>query len=741
MVKVHLLGHSYISHNGQPLKLSAKAVALLIYLSNQQRPVHREHLADLLWDTPDSLRNLRVELAKLHQLGLELLPVRTSLLSLKLTSDLDEWLAEADGLPELRLSEWLSQGSQMPLSGLEDTGSAAFGEWVDAQRWAITQQIETALAGMQRRALQSGSASAAALIRSRAEQLGLELRSPGPLHPPSSQVYFARPGVQQRLQEVLAQARENPQLLLFTGRDDQAKREAVARAAGAKWQVIEMQVFSRPELQQAAFFHQLARVLPPELQAAARQLVRSPGEPGDDLVQAWTLIAASGVPMIVNLHGIHSLPSTLMSSLRFALELPTKLLVVMCVSSPATQESCRDACSRFDLNRVHLLKLPPLSGEQVQDALDQRQTHFTPDQRLRYANLIAQQSDGWDRHAQALIHLGLALPELPLSVPDEIRDILLGQLSTLSPELRRALPRWAMVHAPLTLELARLLSGDQAGTLLRQASDLGLLLPAAPEESVLMPHLLYRHSDAEAQLCFCSEPLRAALASSLSSQERRELREVLARTFLDTQPALALAYARRAGLGELAQQIRHSPPSLGAAPIIAGLTNFSPEALPHAPEQPECRTANGYRVLLHVGQLTVLRNGLYAPAPLLRLRWPQVAPGHWTMLARLDVQHAPLDLSERVSYALGIRSGHGPRHTYSALPTAPYVDAGIKHQPSGLLPLGQWVRLSGEAGPGELELTMRSLDLALTIAEVNWNDNPLFFPKDEEALNSPLVSW
>ena len=733
MLKVHLLGHQYISQDGQPLRLPAKTVALLTYLTLQGRPQHREHLAELLWDTPDSLRNLRVELARLHQLGLDLFPARSALLEIRLESDLEQWLGEAAGLPETRLSEWLSQGSSPPLSGLEDLGSAAFREWVDSQRWAINQQIEAAFSKMHLRALQAGRSRSAALICSRAEQLGIELRAPAPGFEASSRrPVFKRQATQQQLTEVLELARRAPQMVLFGGRSNSAKREAVRQAASGEWQVIEMQVFGRADLQQAAFLHQLVRVLPPEWQAAAWQLLNAPGDPADDLVRTWTLVAASGLSLIITLHGLNTLPYTLLGSIRFALELPGSLMLVLCASSESGQQALRETLNDLDHSRLHQLSLPPLKSGEVMAALAERQPTLSPDQRLSYANRIVQQSDGWDLHAQALIELDQGQSAGPLTLPEAVRDVLLSRISPLDAELRAALARWAMVHAPITPELARLLAGENAPALLHQASKLKLLLPAADQETVWMPHLRYRHSDAEEQVGFCNEPLRAALASTLSSLERRELRATLARYFLTISPALSRLYARQAGLAELPGQRGHLIPAMVAVQTVPALPDrpyngpATPLTASHAPgHAPECRTGNGYRVFTEHNQLKVMRNGLFAPAPLLRLRWPEVAAGHWVMLARLDVQHTPLDLSERVPYALGLRTGDGPRLTFSAEPSAPYTDQGIGHQPGGLLPLGHWFRLSGHSGPGELELSTRTLDLALTIAELSWNDKPL----------------
>ncbi|WP_420594389.1 hypothetical protein [Deinococcus sp.] len=750
MLTLHLLGHNYLSQNGKPLKLSAKAVALLVYLTLQRRPQHREHLAELLWTTPDALRNLRVELTKLNQLGLNLFPARETLLSLRLPTDIEQWSSEALNLPEARLSEWLSVASSLPLSGLEDLGSAAFREWVDSQRWVINQQIEATLSKLYTRALQGGRTGAAALIRLHAELLGIELRAPGNTQtlPTHLGVQFKRSAVQQRLEEIAQRSQHSPQLVLFGGRSNSGKREVIEQTlGGGEWQLLQMQAFAQPDLQQATFLHQLMRVLPPDLQAAAWQLLNHPGEPGDDLVRTWTLAAASGQPLVIAIYDLEVLTPYLLSAVRFALDLPGHFTLILCASSPAGQRALQQALGVVDPARLHQLALPSLAVSEVMDALAERRKHLNTDQRLMYAVQVLQQSDGWDLHARELIQEDIqAFSGRPAPLLPGVRDRLLGQLGPLDVALKSALSRWSMVHAPLDSELATLLlgpevTGVEATRLLRQATDLGLLMPAAPQETVWMPHLRYRHSDLDDQVCFRSEPLRVALASTLSSHERRELRKALSQYFLPGHPLLSLAYARRANLSELVGQLEHHLPPTSAAPRVSALPSLEVSrfsggaaagggpaavlAVRGAAVRREQRSGNGYRVATDDGQLQILRCGLFAPAPLLRLIWPAVPAGHWTMLARLDVSHTPLDLSAAVPYALGLRAGDGPRVTFSAQPSASYTDQGVAHQPGGQLPLGRWFRLGGQGAAGDLELSVRALDIALTIAEFRWGGQSL----------------
>ncbi|WP_293913019.1 hypothetical protein [Deinococcus sp.] len=818
MLTIHLLGHSYISQDGRPVKAPIKGLALLVYLTLQRRPQHREHLAELMWDTPDALRNLRVELNRLHHLGLDLFPARQPLLELKLPTDLERWTKEADTLPESRLSEWLSLGTSLPLSGLEDLGSSAFREWIDNQRWVISQTVEATLSRVHVRALQSGRVGAASMIRAQAEQLGLELH--GAPHLPAWQaggggVQFERREVRQRLEHVLQRAKVTPQLVVLSGRSECGKRELIAQAVGGSdWRVIQMQAVAPPELQQATFLHQLMRVLPPDLQAEAWALLKEPGTPNEDLIRAWTLVAASGQPLLVAWYDLHLPAPSLLSSLRFAMELPSALMLVVSPPGLGSPQALRGALGSVDRSRLHHLDLPGLAVHEVMDALAERQALLSRDQRRAYATRVVQQSDGWDLHARELIDSGAALagPHLPL--PRTVRGSLVGELGHLSPALRQALARWAVAHSPLNVDLASLLSAQSAGELpvgglpvgglLAEAVERELLRTASPQETILMPELDYQASDLDDQLCFVSEPLRVALAGTLTTWERRELRARLAADCLADQPELSRYYARRVVLSSLALPSQASAAPTNAAPTNAAPADVDraelnpPELNPSEFSQPETgqlqlgqirvnsrvaggppgqaggipvtaratlrlapefaeveggptlprqerRTGNGYRVATERGQIQVLRNGLHAAAPLLRLLWPPVQAGHWRLVARLDVYGSAPELSAgRVPYALGLRAGSGPRLTFNTEPVSEnglisgtglgltsgqeggrFEDGGVVHSIGDPLPLAIWFALEGWGEAGPLELSVRAVDIALTIAEFRWSDTVL----------------
>ncbi|MDV6375991.1 AAA family ATPase [Deinococcus arenicola] len=174
MLTVHLLGHAHVTYNNRPVLLSTKAVALITYLTIEKLPQHRERLADLLWNTPEARKNLRVELARIRSAGLNIFPLSRQLLYLEnVETDLNVWLTQlGTELDQAGLAQWLSTLRGVPLSGLEDLGSPAFQEWTDHQRWVLIEQTEEVLTQAYERFHRAGKPWAARAIAARAEALG-----------------------------------------------------------------------------------------------------------------------------------------------------------------------------------------------------------------------------------------------------------------------------------------------------------------------------------------------------------------------------------------------------------------------------------------------------------------------------------------------------------------------------------------------------------------------------------------
>lgn len=698
---LHVLGHTYLSRAAKPIPVSAKGAALLAYLTLERRPFHREHLAELLWQSGDALRNLRVELNRLRHLLPDLIPERQPMLELTLPSDLDHWTERAASIHPDEVGEWLSLGTGVPLSGLEDLGSPELRAWVDGQRWRITQVVETQLSSAHARLQRAGQHDAADLISARAEQLGWALRAAPTTGPDLS---FTGPDLHRPLLGALRAARGCPQVALLSGRSAQARREVISGLAQGQWQSLHVACPPDPDLLLAALLHQLGSLLPDS--AERLDLLRAPHATRHNVVRLWSLLPPLNQPLVVVLNDVVD-PALIMPHVHVALNLPVDLLLVLCPAHDAALRDTQAALSGTDQSRLHALHLPPLGTTEIMDALAPRQHAWPEERRYAYAARVAMDSDGWEPLARSLLadhaDLGSSRPALLR----EARDLLLRDLGWLPDTLRDAMARLAVAHAPIEPAVAAALLDDAPG-LLAHAEHLRLLRPCDPVETVHLPHLHYRPSDRNETLCFASEPLRVALAATLSRAERQEVRQQLARA--STDPRLAAHYARLSGMDA-------APVAPGAGITLAGAAAPLSEPAPSTPSGPrqECRTGSGYRVILEGGSLQVLRHGLFGRPATLRLPWGPVPPGPWQLTARIDALRAGPDLGPQASFALGWQVGGSS----VLLGTTPTLDV-----PPGtratyyVAPQGRWVTVRGEGPGGPAELQVQAMDVAVTVTHL-----------------------
>ena len=906
---LHVLGHVHLTRREETVPVSGKAAALLTYLCLEGLAHHREHLAELLWNTPDPLRNLRVELARLKRDDVAHFPERQPMLAFRAPLDLTDWLSAAQEVQGERLLPWLSKLRGLPLSGLEDLGSSRYQQWLEGQRWAIIEQVERTLGTVRQRLASAGQQTQAGQIQARAEQLGLrlpnavpdeadpnaagmhgtgrqgngirgngiqaagaqeagthrpgvggnglsspethrsglndlgpettdlygpELKGAGPgsageigaeLHRSAPAPFTPNPATsptghgadappwecvweEQHLLTQLMERSTSPQLLLLYGRGGSGKRNLLRQSvAGSGWHLIQLQASVQQSLFQEALAQQLSQMLSGQPgsgqlmsgqpgtggQGAATRATDgpssgpppySPGRADDGLIDLVSSLRRSGLRLVIAVHNALLGQSWLPGLVRFLLDLPLPLILVLSETLPARLETVAERVAFVDAQRITRLQMSPLSTQMVLRAWEQRRGEELPgqpagpgdqNQMLARAARLIQRSEGWPLHAQALYRQ--ALPQsaqppsvqssparLPLtqpresfwpasqtSLPGAVQTALLGEVAALPAKMRHLLARLSLIHTGFDRELAELLSvptqQDGSQTLLYAAQQ-GLLVPAAGHEHIVLPSLNYRSDDQTRWLQFGSEALRVALAGSLTGLERQAVRQTLARFFLESRPALSLYYARKAGLADveakamqaLAEQDSAAaqqgtvqqgvgppgelePPSSGAirAATPAALTAF----------RRETRTPNGYRVALDSGQLEVMRYGCYGPPPLLTLGAGEVPAGNWSLTARTDVFRAAPELGARpAAYALGLRAGDGPRTVYTVQQTDDTVQADLKvgseagRDPAevhgGSLPAGEWFTLRGVGSGGTLELSVRALDVALTVAELNW---------------------
>ena len=624
---------------------------------------------------------------------------------------------------------------------------------------------------------------------------------------------------EQRLLTQLMERSTSPQLLLLYGRGGSGKRNLLRQSvAGSGWHLIQLQASVQQSLFQEALAQQLSQMLhshsgngqpspdrpgssqlmsgPPGTggQGAATRAtdgppsgppLYGPGRADDGLIDLASSLRRSGLRLVIAVHNALLGQSWLPGLVRFLLDLPLPLILVLSETLPARLEAVAEQVAFVDAQRMTRLQMSPLSTQMVLRAWEQRREGLPglptgpgdQNQMLARAARLIQRSEGWPLHAQALYRQALPqsnrLPsgqsppaQLPLTqtlepfwptsqagLPGAVQTALLGEVAALPAEVRHQLARLSLIHTGFDRELTELLSAptqqDPSQTLLYAAQQ-GLLVPAAGHEHIVLPSLHYRSDDQTRWLHFGSEALRVALAGSLTGLERQAVRQTLARFFLESRPVLSLYYARKAGLADVEAQAMHALAEQDSAAVQQGTVRQGPGGPPGELEPPssgairaaapaalaafrrETRTPNGYRVALDSGQLEVMRHGCYGPPPLLTLGAEEVPAGNWSLTARTDVFRAAPELGARpAAYALGLRAGDGPRTVYTVQHTDDTVqqaDLEVSGRAGGDpaevygggLPAGEWFTLRGVGGGGTLELSVRALDVALTVAKLNW---------------------
>jgi hypothetical protein len=728
MLTMHLLGHVHARRGKQPLRLSSKSVALLSYLTLEGRPHHREHLAGLLWETPDALRNLRVELARLKGRGVDPFPARQPMLALNCPTDLEGWLATPHPAQERDLIGWLSYLNGPALNGLEDLGTPDFQAWVDQQRQLIHDRIEERLRLALSRYEQQGQDACAALVCARAELLGLELGAP---HPPTDRTVpaFRWPAQEELLRQVLVQARKSSQVVVLQGHSE-TRRDLLRRLVeDTPWTAVQLQATVRQPLLLAALTQHLRQIMTADQRAQLP--VSHSHDPETALIELGQLMGAVGQPLLVALHDMPhpaQWPDWLGPMLGFLLDLPLPLALVVSTISPGVASSLRPALGQFAGPRLHAVTLPPVSVQDVTRILDRlaNPASAPDDLRRAHATRLVQRSEGIPMYIRALLEDNDRALQGDARLPAQVRDRLLAHLSSFPAPLREQFARLAQIYGRFDPALAASLLGETAPEVLRTGLLNGLLVPAGEAERLTLPHLTYRISDTEHHLTFASEVLRSALASALSPPERQTVRATLATLLLDSQPQLSLIYAARAGLPELSEAaddaLLDPPPLPGERQACTKLVG-APEALPHV--RHEVRTPGGYRVGLEDGYLEVLRRGPPGPAPLLTLVLPGQGTSHWTLSARVDVASPPQPGVSLSTFLLGVQTGTGPRVVYATGAIPDQNIDGVEQRFGGVLPLGHWFSLTGQGEPGQLELSVRAVDVALTVGALRWGNQTL----------------
>ncbi|WP_051935668.1 AAA family ATPase [Deinococcus sp. YIM 77859] len=792
MLTVHLLGHAHVTHNGRPVPLSAKAVALITYLALEKLPQHRERLADLLWNTAEARKNLRVELARIRSAGLGIFPPSRQLLYLEhVTTDLEVWQARLNGeMDQAELTTWLAMLRGLPLSGLEDLGSPAFQEWIDQQRWALNEQIEQLLHRAYRRFERDGKTWATRAVAARAEALGFEhpgerLGTEGAPQAPSPQPAFSAPagplhfehlGKERALQELLARAAQEPQLAVLHGPVGSGKSYLAEYVLGrSRSLTVRISNSRMSRLVLATLAQALLPVSEPSAAETLRGVLLSPGSLEEDTVKVAMALATVAQPVVILLDHAHNAPIELASLFEFLLQTPAagaRALVLLSRTPPAQAALCRALLRRFGPQQCLCLEMTPLSISLVERALEAQGLRQGEPLHARAAEVL-QRSEGNVLHLRNLLEQPAGPPEEPGGrLPAAVRESYAGEIDGWPVPLRQALSSLSVIHGDFDLKLAETAldaarHGVPALPLLREALERGALIEAEPPAALLLPSFrpVVTSLPAEPRYRFRAEGLRVTLAARQSHAERQEVRRRLAAALEATEPGLALYYAERAGVGPDTERLRrayhmHLP---AGSPLLhldeAMLTPPCPQvAEPQRTRASGSDSVNWQGYLLswqQGGWLNVVSQGRYGHPHTLHLHLPiaallrgKTAPIDLRLVWRLDVYRCGHELGPtQVPFPLRLTVlGSDQAQVLTPQVLGGYTEAGLEHRVHTDVALGRWMEQRLTLAPGAenaacLELAVRALDVALTVAELRVNGQSLLPLASTPERLYPPRSW
>jgi len=771
---VHLMGHLYLSLESEPLELSGKGAALLVYLALEKRPQHREHMASLLWGGAESRGNLRVELARLRGVGLELTPSSARLLTLsKCRTDLELWESWAEvGVGARDLGEWLGMVRGLPLSGLEDLGSPEFQDWVYHQANVLTERIGKTLEKVYHDLEKGKLASEAALVRVRAESLGLHFSSPPTREP--SRVHLPRREVETTLKRALEHSRTQPLLVSLRGPAGSGKTYLsdwlCEYASGPCVKVASLRS-SRLALASTAM--QLKACAHSGQHQTLQALLTRPGSLEEDWVRLLEVMREMTTPLVLVFEHAQTAADEFGSLLEFLLgNLFSGLVVLTSREDRQPSALVRSLLRRLPPRAYQNLRLESLRLDAVLEVLEPPPSPVDsppgsppvpgPEalpgwgEALGYANRLLQRSEGNAAHLLALLDDPSDLEHSAL--PRRVLEVYQGEAQGWPAELFEAMRYLSVIHAAfdegLALELLRAMGHSEGRLWLSQALEKGILHPLEGQRRLSFPfgsssaaHGTPHESSPtsfDERFEFRREGLRVALNSSLPQPLRREVRRHLIGLTEASDPGLAAFYARRTGDGSqfnrlLERYLCALPPGspLRERTPSASQGQATPRAVPTPPQTDAELTPErerGFELSLERGWLGLRRRGCYGHAETLRLHFalPILSErgversGDLKLVWRLDEFSGGYDtLPCEVPYPLAARlTRSGDAHLLSLEPFSPFLEGELRLRPIRE-PVHQfgWMehRLPLCALEGEtLELSVRALDVALLIGQLEW---------------------
>lgn len=779
MLTIHLLGHAHLSRDSQPVPVSAKAVALITYLSIEKLPQHRERLADLLWTTAEARKNLRVELARIRTAGLNLFPASRQLLYLEnVTTDFDLWQARSQqDMNQAQLSDWLAMLRGFPLSGLEDLGSSTFKEWVDQQRWILGQQIEEGLSRVYWRYARGEQAWALRLIAARADTLGFELATEAPEdlqapEPPAVReigvqvaeiaqtpgLHFRRPQEEQVFQQMLREAEIEPQVMVLHGPPGIGKNYFAERAAArGGWLTVRVPDTRSCRLVLASLAQAALRESEPggAEAEALRRLLLAPTSLEEDTVKVAVALARLGRPLLLLFDHVHDAPAELAPLLTFLMQVPgegPRALLLLSRQRAAQAPLTRALRGRAG-SAYRELELPPLTQGSVQHALE---AHFQeqPARTLHSeAARLMQRSEGNPLHLLSLLGPATTLGGgQDTHYPQAVRDSHSMDIDQWPARLAEAMIRLSAIYGHFDRRLAQAALGEgpsaPTDTLLYEALERHILREVETGGALGLPDLTLRPTSqgGDALYTFTSEGLRIALASRSPQLVRQDVRRRLVPVLTEATPGLAAYYARRAGLPEDADRLqrvyraelqgRQIPDAERRVVPVSASRSAVPEPRRIPNPSPAPVATQGYLVSLDDNSwLNICSVGQYGHPQTLRLHLdlPRIpGGGELRLVWRLDVFSGGEELGPAqlpFPLRLGLL-GQETAHVLTRSAAPDYLEERVCHVVHADVTVGQWLEhrltLPAASETGDvLELSVRALDVALTLGSLTWQGQEL----------------
>jgi hypothetical protein len=672
MLTLNVIGPTLLTISGKPIKVSSKGLALLTYLTLEDRPVHRVTLAEIFWPSGGGLGNLRVELSKLRQVGIDLSAERAPLLRSTVRTDLEQlqhWAeSRSGGL------EWL-RGS--PLGGLDEAMSPSLLPWLQTRRSQIEQALQQTLQHALAHALAEEQLGQADLLRNRAAALGWTLPDPvlqQKFHPARA----LAPRLSADLRRAARRAEQAPQVLLLVGRHGSGRKEALLAALeNHPWPAIHLDAVAHVNLLVMSLMMRLLPVLREDLRPALQALLARALPADRAMTSLSALLLDHHSPLVVVIHGAESLGDEVSPLFDFALNWPLPLLLVL-VSTEAGEVTVTRLLGRHVRpERFSLSRTRPLCAD------DLRSPHLPsplPAAAERHLFQVARQSEGWATAALALLNMPQPLAQR-VPMPPEVRSVLIGEAYQAMGDHLALLTPLAALPGPFSVDLAlgtlrRMLRGAEAEQTLERALSAGLLERIPDHVDVALPNGTFSVPDGNHPLAFRSELQRAALAGTLEPALRAKLRQ-----------------------GPLTP----STPAQSAPLSVQRAGERS--ALPDDPTtQTTVSLPDGYRLHCSPEVSTLLRLGARGHHPLeVRLSYqPPERSTHWRFTLCLEGSHTGAE-----AFSLGILDPQG---------NAPPSPIMVPQE-------GQWFVASGSlAAPGApLVIGVRASDLILHLAALEFS--------------------